>query len=165
MNRTQRLVIALTALLLTLTLAGCQASAGINASQITRYTDEDEAAAKESMEKTCDLYNNASEEMLERAKDLNKALQKAIDDKVSNSAEVDRMFKAMKSEKAGELGRLERACKQATANYGRIIAVRADAAQRAADINYERAMRANTGPTSVNCVSMKSGATIYTTCQ
>lgn len=146
-------------------LFGCKASGDITASQITRYSDADEYAAKEAMEKTCELYDRASGELLERAKDLNKALQKEIDDKASSSEEVDRMLRVMKSQKPGELERLERECKQARATYGRIINVRADAAQRAADINYERAMRAPTGATPINCVSTKSGTTVYTSCK
>lgn len=161
-------ILVITALVLS--LAGCQTSGDtkasqILASQITQYSDADENAAKEAMEKTCELYDRASGELLERAKDLNKALQKAIDDKASRSEEVDRMLRVMKSQKPGELERLERECKQARATYGRIINVRADAAQRAADINYERAMRAPTGPTPINCVSTKSGTTVYTSCQ
>ena len=55
-------------------LVCCKASGDITASQIARYGDADEYAAKEAMEKTCQLYVRASGELLERAKDLNKAL-------------------------------------------------------------------------------------------
>lgn len=150
---------------LVFSVVGCKASGDITTSQITQYSDADENTAKLAMEKTCELYDRASGELLERAKDLNKALQKAIDDKAGSSEEVDRMLRVMKSQKPGELESLERECKQARATYGRIINVRADAAQRAADINYERAMRAPTGPTPISCVSTKTGTTVYTSCQ
>lgn len=141
-------------------LVCCKASGDITASQITRYSDADEYAAKEAMEKTCELYDRASGELLERAKELNKAL-----DQANSSDDLNRILQGMKPQKPSDLERLERECMQARATYGRIINIRADAAQRAADINYERAMRAPTGATPINCVSTKSGTTVYTSCK
>lgn len=145
-----------------LALAGCVAQQPITANQVSRYSDADEAAARGEMERLCSEDSRASRALLDKAKALNEAMEKSIaNPNRANDEETDRRLKDVSAGNPGEYQRLDTACKQATARYGRIVAVRADAAQRADEINRERALAA---PMPINCTSTTSGGTVYTTC-
>jgi hypothetical protein len=144
---------------LSLVFAGCQSKALITSDQISRYSNSDEVLARETMDNACSQYELASNALLLKVKDVNSALEG------KNADDITEAMRSLRSDVPTNMREKEVACDQARAMYGRILAIRVDAAERGADINNEQAMRTPSVANPVNCVSRKSFGTIYTTCQ
>ena len=144
-----------------LVCAGCQSNGLSTSDRISRYSDSDEAGARAVMDETCAQSDRASRDLLLRAKAVNAAL-----DGKKSSDEIAETMKPLKPTGTQTNSiELEAACDRARATYMRILTVRADAANRAAELSYERAMRDSKIDVPINCISRQSFGTIHTTCQ
>ena len=135
--------------------------------KISRYSDNDEFAAKVTMEESCTKSDRANYELLDLAKKVNASLDQDITERKPLSFNSEKALKELENFNHKELQKLESECTNARSNYGRILKVREHAAVAAEKIDTEQKERAKNNqiqPTTTNCTSNVSGQTVYTRC-
>lgn len=128
--------------------------------RLSGYSDADVAAAEVDMDEKCGRYNAARAEGIRLMENTNAAMQKDIDNKITDSPEQRQAFEELKKHNAqfsyADIVKLDQFCKAATSKVGRMIDAQARAAKQLDQITNEHR--------SIHCISNQVGSNTYTSC-